>query len=171
MTSESSIVFRQLSKNNSEKARKKYYRRIDFNKKYIIDCIKKYIFCFENRDFSTSLKIGYRLRLKEPGINVQETLDSLLNVPLEMIAATMQGTQMLSGGTSVIVDQSWVVIMKALNEINRRHITMIKLKHAVNFGNNSQEVRFVVVVFTPHKEKGKCHISRRKLLTQAFQPF
>ena len=95
-----------------------------------------------------------RLRLKEPAVNVQDTLDSLLNVPLEMISATMQATQMMSGGTSVIVDQSWIVIMKALDEITRRHITMMKLKHAVNFGNNSQEVRFVVVVFTPHKEKG-----------------
>ena len=95
-----------------------------------------------------------RLRLKEPTINITDIMDEIMNEPLDILAATMQGTRIPPGGSSVIVDQSWIVIMKALEDITRRHITIIKMKNLVNLGNDSQEVRFVILIFTPSKEKG-----------------
>ena len=59
--------------------------------------------------------------------------------------------------------------MKALTEINKRHITIIKLKHLVNLGNDSQEIRFVVIIFTPCKEKGtKSYIEIAKSFATLF---
>ncbi|ESO08482.1 hypothetical protein HELRODRAFT_75052 [Helobdella robusta] len=51
-------------------------------------------------------------------------------------------------------EQSWLCILGSLASIQRRNVAIARLKSPTNLGRTSQEVRFVVLVVAPTKEKG-----------------
>ena len=62
-----------------------------------------------------------------------------------------QGTCIYDGW--VDLDQSWVCGLCSLGALSTRRICIAKLKHAMNMGPTTQEVRFVILILTPANTK------------------
>ncbi|KAK8769883.1 hypothetical protein V5799_013652 [Amblyomma americanum] len=51
-------------------------------------------------------------------------------------------------------DQSWLCVMGSMPTLRRKRVAIVRLKHPTNLGQTLADVRFLVLVLTPSKEKG-----------------
>ncbi|KAF6772156.1 hypothetical protein AHF37_09076 [Paragonimus kellicotti] len=71
----------------------------------------------------------------------------------QRLAKTIKGVSMLDD-ECLSTDQTWVCAMCSLNSIHRRYLALARLANPVNLGRSSEEIRLIVLVITPTKEKG-----------------
>eukprot|EP00118_Oscarella_pearsei_P017622 m.176266 g.176266 ORF g.176266 m.176266 type:complete len:269 (+) comp39138_c0_seq34:265-1071(+) len=72
---------------------------------------------------------------------------------VHQLASTIQGTEISEGGGTE-PDQLWVTAISELANIQRRHVAIARLASPVNLGPTMQDVRFIILVLAPMKEKG-----------------
>ncbi|KAJ8040324.1 Sodium bicarbonate transporter-like protein 11 [Holothuria leucospilota] len=72
---------------------------------------------------------------------------------VHVLAKTIQGTSTSEGG-GFDYDQSWVCALCSLPSLQRRYVGIARLRTPANLGRTSQEVRFVILVLAPLREKG-----------------
>ncbi|XP_070563551.1 solute carrier family 4 member 11-like isoform X2 [Ptychodera flava] len=90
--------------------------------------------------------------LDEPQTVISEARGSLFtHDSVQTLAKTIQG---VSTGQGFDYDQSWICVLCNCMSLTRRHVAIARLKHPANFGRTSQEVRFVILILAPTKEKG-----------------
>lgn len=78
-------------------------------------------------------------------------IDTLeLNV---LLANTMQGLYKSRVDGRLAYDNSWVVATASLLSLHSRQVAIARFPQPVNFGRQSQEVRFLIIVLAPNKEK------------------
>lgn len=88
---------------------------------------------------------------------VAEEAKSLLFVErnsLNMVLAnTMQGLYKSRADGRLAYDHSWLVAVCSLSSLTKRQVAITRFSQPVNFGRQSQEVRFLIIVLAPSKEK------------------
>jgi len=70
-----------------------------------------------------------------------------------LLANTMQGLYKSRADGRLAYDNSWVVATGNLSSLHKRQVAIARFPQPVNFGRQSQEVRFLIVVLAPNKEK------------------
>uniref|UniRef100_A0A6G1S4T6 Sodium bicarbonate transporter-like protein 11 n=1 Tax=Aceria tosichella TaxID=561515 RepID=A0A6G1S4T6_9ACAR len=70
-----------------------------------------------------------------------------------VLANTMQGLYKSRSDGRLAYDHSWMVATCSLVGLQKRQVAIARFPHPINFGRHSQEVRFLIVVLTPSKEK------------------
>lgn len=70
-----------------------------------------------------------------------------------LLASTMQGLYKCRADGRLAYDNSWVVASCSLTSLAKRQVAIARFPHPVNFGRQSQEVRFLIIVLAPNKEK------------------
>ncbi|KAA3679951.1 solute carrier family 4 (sodium borate transporter), member 11 [Paragonimus westermani] len=70
----------------------------------------------------------------------------------QRLAKTIKGVSMLDD-ECLSTDQTWVCAMCSLNSIHKRYLALARLANPVNLGRSSEEIRLIVLVITPTKEK------------------
>ena len=70
-----------------------------------------------------------------------------------VLADTMQGMYKSRQDGRLAYDQSWIVATASLANLNKRQVAIARFQQPVNFGRQSQEVRFLILVMAPNKEK------------------
>ncbi|XP_071849821.1 solute carrier family 4 member 11-like isoform X4 [Apostichopus japonicus] len=71
---------------------------------------------------------------------------------VHVLAKTIQGTSTSEGG-GFDYDQSWVCALCSLPSLQKRYVGIARLRSPANLGRTSQEVRFVILVLAPFREK------------------
>ncbi|XP_007958187.1 sodium bicarbonate transporter-like protein 11 [Orycteropus afer afer] len=94
----------------------------------------------------------------EPGCNLDLFMAMLFTdagAPLEgnvhLLSDTIQGVT--ATATGVQYQQSWLCIICTVKALQRRHVCISRLVRPQNWGENSCEVRFVILVLAPPKMK------------------
>lgn len=91
------------------------------------------------------------------GIQVANEAKSLLFVDRSslnmLLANTMQGLYKSRADGRLAYDNSWIVATGSLASLSKRQVAITRFSNPVNFGRHSQEVRFLIVVLAPQKEK------------------
>ncbi|XP_014401985.1 PREDICTED: sodium bicarbonate transporter-like protein 11 isoform X5 [Myotis brandtii] len=104
------------------------------------------------------LRIVYNPRTIEPDCN----LDMLMAMLFTDAGAPMEGkvhllSDIIQGVTSTVTgvqyQQSWLCIICTSKTLQRRHVCISRLVRPQNWGENSCEVRFVILVLAPPKMK------------------
>ncbi|XP_028000523.2 solute carrier family 4 member 11 isoform X1 [Eptesicus fuscus] len=104
------------------------------------------------------LRIVYNPHTIEPDCN----LDMLMAMLFTDAGAPMEGkvhllSDIIQGVTSTVTgvqyQQSWLCIICTSKSLHRRHVCISRLVRPQNWGENSCEVRFVVLVLAPPKMK------------------
>ncbi|CAM1310209.1 SLC4A11 (predicted) [Pycnogonum litorale] len=91
---------------------------------------------------------------EEPHCTVDEAKKSLFaNDSVHLLSKTIQGTCGSDGG-GFDYDQSWICALSNLPSLHKRHVAIARLKHPANMGRTSHEIKFLILVLTPNKEKG-----------------
>jgi len=94
---------------------------------------------------------------RQLGDQVAEEAKSLLVVERSslnmLLANTMQGIYKSRSDGRLAYDHSWVVACCSLSSLHKRQVAIARFAHPVNFGRQSQEVRFLIIVLAPSKEK------------------
>lgn len=70
-----------------------------------------------------------------------------------LLANTMQGLYKSRADGRLAYDNSWVVATGNLSSLSKRQVAIARFPQPVNFGRQSQEVRFLIIVLAPNKEK------------------
>lgn len=70
-----------------------------------------------------------------------------------LLANTMQGLYKSRADGRLAYDNSWVVATCNLATLHKRQVAIARFPQPVNFGRHSQEVRFLIIVLAPNKEK------------------
>lgn len=70
-----------------------------------------------------------------------------------LLANTMQGLYKSRADGRIAYDHSWVVATGSLSTLNKRQVAITRFPQPVNFGRQSHEVRFLIVVLAPSREK------------------
>lgn len=70
-----------------------------------------------------------------------------------LLANTMQGLYKSRADGRLAYDNSWVVATGNLSSLHKRQVAIARFPQPVNFGRQSQEVRFLIIVLAPNKEK------------------
>lgn len=70
-----------------------------------------------------------------------------------LLANTMQGLYKSRADGRLAYDNSWVVATGNLSSLHKRQVAISRFPQPVNFGRQSQEVRFLIIVLAPNKEK------------------
>ncbi|KAK8771758.1 hypothetical protein V5799_024999 [Amblyomma americanum] len=90
----------------------------------------------------------------EPTASVAEAKqDILLSEQVLMPARTIQGVCTYDNG-DFEYDQSWVCVTGSMPTLLRKRVAIARLKHPANMGQTCGDVRFLVLVLTPSREKG-----------------
>ncbi|KAF5403287.1 hypothetical protein PHET_03485 [Paragonimus heterotremus] len=71
----------------------------------------------------------------------------------QRLAKTIKGVSMLDD-ECLSTDQTWVCAMCSLSSIHKKYLALARLANPVNLGRSSEEIRLIVLVITPTKEKG-----------------
>lgn len=71
--------------------------------------------------------------------------------PVHLLSDTIQGVT--ATVTGVQYQQSWLCIICTIKSLQRRHVCISRLERPQNWGENSCEVRFVILVLAPPKMK------------------
>ncbi|XP_077334166.1 solute carrier family 4 member 11 isoform X2 [Lithobates pipiens] len=94
----------------------------------------------------------------EPTCNFDKIMSTLFTdaeAPREgnvhLLSDTIQGVS--ATATGVQYQQSWLCIICTIKSLQRRHVCISRLERPQNWGENSCEVRFVVLVLAPPKMK------------------
>ncbi|XP_006894263.1 PREDICTED: sodium bicarbonate transporter-like protein 11 [Elephantulus edwardii] len=94
----------------------------------------------------------------EPGSNLDLLMSMLFTdaeAPLEgnvhMLSDTIQGVT--ATATGLQYQQSWLCIICTVKALQKRHVCISRLVRPQNWGENSCEVRFVILVLSPPKMK------------------
>ncbi|KAG1693495.1 Sodium bicarbonate transporter-like protein 11 [Nymphon striatum] len=82
---------------------------------------------------------------------VKKTL--FVNDSAHMLSKTIQGSCSSEGG-GFDYDQSWICALSNLPSLQKRHVAIARLKHPANMGRTCHEIKFLILVLTPNKEKG-----------------
>ncbi|XP_078227381.1 solute carrier family 4 member 11 isoform X5 [Callithrix jacchus] len=89
----------------------------------------------------------------EPNCN----LDLLMAMLFTDAGAPMQGKDTIQGVTATVTgvqyQQSWLCIICTMKALQKRHVCISRLVRPQNWGENSCEVRFVILVLAPPKMK------------------
>ncbi|XP_064617136.1 solute carrier family 4 member 11-like isoform X2 [Liolophura sinensis] len=86
-------------------------------------------------------------------IDMEEAKQALFtHDSVHVLGKTIQGTS-YTHGVGFDYDQSWIVALCELPLLLKRYVAIGRLRHAANLGSTSQEVRFVILVLAPSKEK------------------
>ncbi|XP_032042307.1 sodium bicarbonate transporter-like protein 11 isoform X4 [Oxyura jamaicensis] len=87
--------------------------------------------------------------VSEPtGMNIQTCTSHL---KFHLLSDTIQGVT--ATVTGVQYQQSWLCIICTIKSLQRRHVCISRLERPQNWGENSCEVRFVILVLAPPKMK------------------
>ncbi|NWZ87462.1 S4A11 protein, partial [Poecile atricapillus] len=94
----------------------------------------------------------------EPSCNFEKIMNTLFTdsgTPREgnvhLLSDTIQGVT--ATVTGVQYQQSWLCIICTIKSLQRRHVCISRLERPQNWGENSCEVRFVILVLAPPKMK------------------
>ncbi|NWV42697.1 S4A11 protein, partial [Grantiella picta] len=94
----------------------------------------------------------------EPNCNFEKIMSTLFTdsgTPREgnvhLLSDTIQGVT--ATVTGVQYQQSWLCIICTIKSLQRRHVCISRLERPQNWGENSCEVRFVILVLAPPKMK------------------
>ncbi|XP_018778706.1 solute carrier family 4 member 11 isoform X2 [Serinus canaria] len=94
----------------------------------------------------------------EPSCNFEKIMNTLFTdsgTPREgnvhLLSDTIQGVT--ATVTGVQYQQSWLCIICTIRSLQRRHVCISRLERPQNWGENSCEVRFVILVLAPPKMK------------------
>ncbi|XP_073467132.1 solute carrier family 4 member 11 isoform X4 [Aquarana catesbeiana] len=94
----------------------------------------------------------------EPTCNFDKIMSTLFTdaeAPREgnvhLLSDTIQGVS--ATATGVQYQQSWLCIICTIKSLQRRHVCISRLERPQNWGENSCEVRFVILVLAPPKMK------------------
>ncbi|CAN2388354.1 active borate transmembrane transporter activity [Pristimantis euphronides] len=94
----------------------------------------------------------------EPSCNFDKIMSTLFtdsSAPMEgnvhLLSDTIQGVT--ATATGVQYQQSWLCIICTIKSLQRRHVCISRLERPQNWGENSCEVRFVILVLAPPKMK------------------
>ncbi|KAM3937997.1 solute carrier family 4 member 11 isoform 4-T4 [Leptodactylus fuscus] len=94
----------------------------------------------------------------EPSCNFDKIMSTLFTdsgAPREgnvhLLSDTIQGVTATT--TGVQYQQSWLCIICTIKSLQRRHVCISRLERPQNWGENSCEVRFVILVLAPPKMK------------------
>ncbi|XP_033016911.1 sodium bicarbonate transporter-like protein 11 [Lacerta agilis] len=94
----------------------------------------------------------------EPSCNFEKIMSTLFTdsgAPREgnvhLLSDTIQGVT--ATVTGVQYQQSWLCIICTIKSLQRRHVCISRLERPQNWGENSCEVRFVILVLAPPKMK------------------
>uniref|UniRef100_A0A493TNJ3 Solute carrier family 4 member 11 n=1 Tax=Anas platyrhynchos platyrhynchos TaxID=8840 RepID=A0A493TNJ3_ANAPP len=94
----------------------------------------------------------------EPSCNFEKIMSTLFTdsgTPREgnvhLLSDTIQGVT--ATVTGVQYQQSWLCIICTIKSLQRRHVCISRLERPQNWGENSCEVRFVILVLAPPKMK------------------
>ncbi|NXW89369.1 S4A11 protein, partial [Alopecoenas beccarii] len=94
----------------------------------------------------------------EPSCNFEKIMSTLFTdsgTPREgnvhLLSDTIQGVT--ATVTGVQYQQSWLCIICTIRSLQRRHVCISRLERPQNWGENSCEVRFVILVLAPPKMK------------------
>ncbi|NXT39396.1 S4A11 protein, partial [Pelecanoides urinatrix] len=94
----------------------------------------------------------------EPSCNFEKIMSTLFTdsgTPREgnvhLLSDTIQGVT--ATATGVQYQQSWLCIICTIKSLQRRHVCISRLERPQNWGENSCEVRFVILVLAPPKMK------------------
>ncbi|XP_066429013.1 solute carrier family 4 member 11 isoform X1 [Eleutherodactylus coqui] len=94
----------------------------------------------------------------EPSCNFDKIMSTLFTdsgAPREgnvhLLSDTIQGVT--ATATGVQYQQSWLCIICTIKSLQRRHVCISRLERPQNWGENSCEVRFVILVLAPPKMK------------------
>ncbi|KAM6267739.1 solute carrier family 4 member 11 isoform 3-T3 [Spheniscus humboldti] len=82
------------------------------------------------------------------GMNIQTCTSHL---KFHLLSDTIQGVT--ATVTGVQYQQSWLCIICTIKSLQRRHVCISRLERPQNWGENSCEVRFVILVLAPPKMK------------------
>lgn len=94
------------------------------------------------------------LTASEPSTSVAETSKAtFMSDRLHMPTRTIQGVCTYDNG-DFDYDHSWMCIMCSMPTLLKKRVAVVRLKHPVNMGRTCEDVRFLVLVLTPTKEKG-----------------
>lgn len=90
----------------------------------------------------------------EPATNVSETKQAFfISEQVAMPTRTIQGVCSYGNG-DFDYDQSWMCVMCSVPTLHRKRVAVARLKHPTNMGRTCGDVRFLIAVLTPSKEKG-----------------
>ncbi|WAR22910.1 S4A11-like protein [Mya arenaria] len=85
-------------------------------------------------------------------VSTQEALDAIYSQQsVQVLSKTIHGVTSDDSGTTF--DQSWLCALCELPTVYRRHVVIARLVRPANLGATSQDVRLVVLVVAPTKEK------------------
>lgn len=70
-----------------------------------------------------------------------------------LLANTMQGLYKSRVDGRLAYDNTWIVATGNLSSLHKRQVAIARFPQPVNFGRQSQEVRFLIIVLAPNKEK------------------
>lgn len=70
-----------------------------------------------------------------------------------LLANTMQGLYKSRADGRLAYDNTWIVATGNLSSLHKRQVAIARFPQPVNFGRQSQEVRFLIIVLAPNKEK------------------
>ncbi|XP_078534840.1 solute carrier family 4 member 11 [Lissotriton helveticus] len=94
----------------------------------------------------------------EPSCNFDKIMSTLFTDSgtaregkVHLLSDTIQGVT--ATATGVQYQQSWVCIICTIKALQRRHVCISRLERPQNWGENSCEVRFVILVLAPPKMK------------------
>lgn len=94
---------------------------------------------------------------RQLGHSVAEEAKALLFVERDslsmVLANTMQGVYKSRSDGRLAYDHSWLVATCSLSGLQKRQVAIARFTLPVNFGRQSQEVRFLIIVLAPSKEK------------------
>ncbi|XP_036101814.1 sodium bicarbonate transporter-like protein 11 isoform X1 [Molossus molossus] len=104
------------------------------------------------------LRIAHDPHNFEPDCNLDQLMSMLFTdagAPMEgkvhLLSDTIRGVT--ATATGVQYQQSWLCIISTSKSLQRRHVCISRLVRPQNWGENSCEVRFVILVLTPPKMK------------------
>jgi len=70
---------------------------------------------------------------------------------IDQLKETIQGV--LYRPDNANYEESWVTALCSLPGLKKSHVAIARLAHVLNLGSNSEEVRFVIVIIAPQKQK------------------
>jgi len=79
----------------------------------------------------------------------QDNLKSCMSV--DQLRETIQGVNYKT--TETEFEQSWITAVCSLPNLKQSHVAIARLNEPVNFGTHCEEVKFIIVVIAPQKEK------------------
>eukprot|EP00116_Pleurobrachia_bachei_P001588 sb/3461850/ len=86
-------------------------------------------------------------------LDVEQTIKSVISNDADyVIPECIQGITMNSQGIPV-TEQSYIVVMGAMETVNENQVIMAILEHPFNFGRGAEEIRFICLVLCPTKTK------------------